>query len=44
VLTAMTRHILQKMTSSQLVKKFLAIYGIRRFITASRKAGHMSLY
>jgi hypothetical protein len=44
VLTARSRFILQKITSSQQVKKFFAICGTRRFITAFTKAGHMSLY
>ena len=43
VLTARRRVILQKITSSKLVKKYPAIYGTWRFITAITKAGHMSL-
>jgi len=34
---------LQKLTGSQLVKKFLAFYGNRRFITAFRISRHQSL-
>jgi len=44
VLTAMSSVILQKIISSQLVKKFAAIYGTRSFITAFTKASHTKLY
>jgi hypothetical protein len=43
VLTARSRSILQKIISSQLVKKFPAIYGPRSFITAFTKAWHSIL-
>jgi hypothetical protein len=36
--------VLQKLTSSQLVKKFPAFYGTQRFITAFTSARHLSLY
>ena len=35
--------LLQKLTCSQLVKKFPAFYGTRRFITAFTSARHLSL-
>jgi len=35
---------LEKLTGSQLVKKFPAFYGTRRFITAFTRARHVSLY
>ena len=35
--------LLEKQTSFQLVKKFPALYGIRRFITAFTSASHLSL-
>jgi hypothetical protein len=38
-----TRIILEKLTVTQLVKKFLAVYEIRRFITVFTKTGHYSL-
>jgi hypothetical protein len=44
VLTAWSRVILEKLTGSQLVKKFVLRYGTRRFITAFTKASHLSLY
>ena len=34
---------LEKLTGLQLVKKFPAFYGTRRFITALRSASHLSL-
>jgi hypothetical protein len=37
------RRVLEKLTGSQLVKKFPAIYGTRRFITAYTTACHLSL-
>jgi len=37
------RVLLEKLTSSQLVKKFPAFYGIRRFVTAFKSACHLSL-
>jgi hypothetical protein len=35
--------LLEKLTGPQLVKKFPTLYGIRRFITASTTAQHLSL-
>ena len=35
--------VLEKLTSSQLVKKFPAFYGTRMFITALKRARHLSL-
>jgi len=35
--------ILEKLTGSQLVKKFPALYGNRRFINAFTRARHLSL-
>jgi len=35
--------LLEKLTSSQLVNKFLAFYGTRRFITAFTSAHHLYL-
>ena len=43
LLTAWSRVLLDKPTGSQLVKKFPAIYGTRRFITAFTNARHLSL-
>ena len=42
-LTAWSRVLLEKLTGSQLVKKFPAFYGTQRFIIAFRRAGHLSL-
>jgi hypothetical protein len=42
-LTAWSRGLLEKLTVSQLVKKFPAFYGTRRFITAFTRARHLSL-
>jgi len=42
-LTPWSRVLLQKLTGSQLVKKFPAFYGTRRFITAFTSACHLSL-
>jgi hypothetical protein len=39
-----SRVLLEKLTGSQLVKKFPAFYGTRRFITAFTKARHLSLF
>ena len=36
--------LLEKLTVSQLVKKFPPFYGTRRFITAFTSARHLSLY
>ena len=36
--------ILEKLTGFQLVKKFPAFYGTRRFITTFTSARHLSLY
>jgi len=38
-----SRVLLEKLTGFQLVKKFLAFYGTRRFITAFTSARHLSL-
>jgi len=40
---ARRRVLLEKLTSSQLVKKFPTFYGTRMFITAVTSAGHLSL-
>jgi hypothetical protein len=42
LLTPWSRILLDKLTGLQLVKKFPAFYGIRRFITAFSSAWHMS--
>jgi len=42
-LTPWSRVLLEKLTVSQLVKKFLALYGTRRFITTITCARHLSL-
>jgi hypothetical protein len=41
--TSWSRGLLEKLTDSQLVKKFPAFYGTRRFITAFTRARHLSL-
>ena len=41
-LTPWSRVLLQKLTGSQLVKKFPTFYGTRRFITAFTSARHLS--
>ena len=43
LLTPRSRVLLGKLTVSQLVKKFLTFYGIRRLITAFTSAPHLSL-
>jgi len=43
LLTPSSRVLLEKLTGLQLVKKFPAIYGTRRFITALASARHLSL-
>jgi len=43
-LTPCTRILLEKVTGSQLVKKFPTFYGTRRFITAFTSSRHLSLY
>jgi hypothetical protein len=43
LLTSWSRDLLEKLTGSQLVKKFLAFYGTQRFITAFACACHLSL-
>jgi len=43
LLTPWSRVLLEKLTGSQLVKKFPAFYGTRRFFTAFRSAHHLSL-
>jgi len=42
-LTAWSRVLLEKLTGSQLLKKFPEFYGTRRFITAFTSARHLSL-
>jgi len=44
LLTPCSRSLLEKLAGFQLVKKFPALYGIRRFITAFTIARHMTLY
>ena len=43
LLTPWSRILIEKLTGLQLVKKFPAFYGTRRFITAFTSAQHMSL-
>ena len=43
LLTPWSRVLLGKLTVSQLVKKFPAFYGTRKFITAFKNARHLSL-
>ena len=43
LLTPWCRVLLKKLTGLQLVKKFLAFYGTRRFITALKSVRHLSL-
>ena len=43
LLTPWSRVLLENLTGSQLVKKFPAFYGTRRFITAFTAARHLSL-
>jgi hypothetical protein len=43
LITPGTRALLEKLTGSQLVKKFPTFYGTRRFITAFTNACHLSL-
>ena len=43
LLTPRNRVLLEKLTGSQLIKKFPAFYGTRRFITAFTSARHLSL-
>ena len=43
LLTPWDRVLLEKLTGFQLVKKFPAFYGTRRFITAFTSARHLSL-
>jgi len=42
--TPWSRVLLEKLTSSQLVKKFSTFYGTRKFITVFTSARHLSLY
>jgi hypothetical protein len=42
-LTPWSRVLLEKLTDFQLVKKFPALYGTRKFITAFTSARHLSL-
>jgi hypothetical protein len=43
LLTPWSRVLLEKLTGSQLVKKFPAFYGTRRFITAFTTTRHLPL-
>ena len=43
LLTPWSRVLLEKLASLQLVKKFPAFYGTRRFLTALTSARHLSL-
>ena len=43
ILTAWCRVLLEKLTGLQLVKKFPAFHGTRRFITALTSVRHLSL-
>ena len=43
LLTAWCRVLLEKLTGLQLIKKFPAFYGTRRFITALTRVRHLSL-
>jgi hypothetical protein len=43
LLTPWSRVLLEKLTGLELVKKFPAFYGIRRFLTALTSARHVSL-
>ena len=43
LLTPWSRVLLEKLTGLQLVKKFPALYGTRRFITVFTSAHHLSL-
>jgi hypothetical protein len=40
---SMEQVLLEKLTGSQPVKKFPALYGMRKFITAFTRARHLSL-
>ena len=44
ILTSWSRVLLEKLTGLQLVKKFPAFYGNRRFITALTSVRHLSLF
>ena len=44
LLTPWCRVLLEKLTGSQLVKKFPAFHGIQRFITALTSVRHLSLF
>jgi hypothetical protein len=44
LLTACSRVLHEKLTGFQLVKKFLAFYGTRRFITALKSVHHLPLF
>jgi len=43
ILTPRSRVLFEKLNGSQLVKKFPALYGIRRFIAAFTSNGHLAL-
>jgi len=44
LLSPWSRVLLEKLTGFQLVKKFPALYGTRKFITAVTSACHLSLF
>ena len=44
ILTPLCRVLLEKLTGLQLVKKFPAFHGTRRFITALTSVRHLSLF
>ena len=44
LLTQWNRTLLEKPTNSQLVKKFPAFYGTRKFITTFTSAGHLFVF
>ena len=44
ILTSQNRVLLEKLTSFQLVKKFTAFYGTRRFITTFTTARHLFIF
>jgi prolipoprotein diacylglyceryltransferase len=43
IITTWSRDLPEKLTVSQVVKKFPAFYGTQRFITAFTRARHLSL-
>jgi len=44
ILTPWSRVLLEKLASLQLVKKFLAFYGTRRFLTVLTSTRHLTIY